>query len=74
MRRSRQPLIFFITENRRGRPRPRKGSKGKRKGMAALQGSPMANPETLKDKARGKCLICRQAGCKTLLGQRVFKP
>ena len=30
--------------------------------LAALQGSPMANPESLKDKARGKCLICRQAG------------
>ena len=24
-----------------------------------LQGSPMANPEFLKDKAQGKCLICR---------------
>ena len=30
--------------------------------LAALQGSPMANPESLKDKARGKFLICRQAG------------
>ena len=30
--------------------------------LAALQGSPMANSESLKDKARGKCLICRQAG------------
>ena len=30
--------------------------------LAALQGSPMANPESLKDKAQGKCLICRQAG------------
>ena len=29
--------------------------------LAALQGSPMANPESLKDKARDKCLICRQA-------------
>ena len=28
--------------------------------LAALQGSPMANPESLKDKGRGKCLICRQ--------------
>ena len=27
-----------------------------------LQGSPMANPESLKDKARGRCLICRQMG------------
>ncbi|CAI9173899.1 unnamed protein product [Rangifer tarandus platyrhynchus] len=30
--------------------------------LAALQGSPMAHREPLKDKARGKCLICRQAG------------
>ena len=29
---------------------------------ATLQGSPMANPESLKDKAGGKCLIFRQAG------------
>ena len=29
--------------------------------LAALQGNPMA-PESLKDKAQGKCLICRQAG------------
>ena len=30
--------------------------------LATLQGSPMANPESLKDKARGKCLIYRQVG------------
>ena len=30
--------------------------------LAALQGRPMANPESLKDKAWDKCLICRQAG------------
>ena len=30
--------------------------------LATLQGSPMANPESLKDKAGGKCLIFRQAG------------
>ena len=30
--------------------------------LATLQGSPMANPKSLKDKARGKCLIGRQAG------------
>ena len=29
---------------------------------AALQGNPMANPKSLKDKAQGKCLICRQVG------------
>ena len=30
--------------------------------LAVLQGSTMANPEFLKDKAQGKCLICRQVG------------
>ena len=30
--------------------------------LASLQGSPMANPESLKDKAPGKCLISRQVG------------
>ena len=30
--------------------------------LAALRRSPMANPESLKDEALGKCLICRQAG------------
>ena len=30
--------------------------------LAALQGSLMTNPKFIKDKARGKCLICRQAG------------
>ena len=30
--------------------------------LAALQRSPIANPESLKDKARDKCLICRQVG------------
>ena len=30
--------------------------------LTALQGSPMANPEFLKDKAQGKCLNCRQTG------------
>ena len=30
--------------------------------LATLQRSPMANPKSLKDKALGKCLICRQAG------------
>ena len=27
--------------------------------LVVLQGNPMANPESLKDKARSKCLICR---------------
>ena len=30
--------------------------------LATLQRSPMAHPDSLKDKARDKCLICRQAG------------
>ena len=30
--------------------------------LAVFQGSSMANLESLKDKARAKCLICRQAG------------
>ena len=30
--------------------------------LGALQGSPMANPESLKDNAQVKCLICRQVG------------
>ena len=61
MRWSRQLPIPFITENRRGKPRPRKGRKEIRHAqmLATLQGSPMANPESLTDKASGKCLICR---------------
>ena len=30
--------------------------------LAALQRIPMPHPNSLKDKARGKCLICRQTG------------
>ena len=30
--------------------------------LATLQGSPMANPEILKDKAGGRCPISRQVG------------
>ena len=30
--------------------------------LAALQGSPMANHRSLKDKAGGKCLIYKQVG------------
>ena len=30
--------------------------------LAALKGSPMEYPKSLKDKAGGKCLICRQVG------------
>ena len=66
MRWSREPPIPFITENRRRRPRPRRGREGKEtrhaQMLAALQESPIANPEPLSNKARGKCLICRQVG------------
>jgi len=54
MRWSTQPAIPFITENRRRRPRPRRGREGKTRHvqmLAALQGNPVANPESLKDKA-----------------------
>ena len=61
MRWSRQPPIPFITENKKGRPRPRKERIGKRQAMhRCWHPSRKANPESLKDKARGKCLICRQ--------------
>ena len=30
--------------------------------LSALQESPITNPNSLKDKAQGKCLLCRQAG------------
>ena len=65
MRWSRQPPILFITEQERA---AKAQEMEKRKVirhaqiLAALQGSPMANPESLKDKAQGKCLICRQVG------------
>ena len=43
-----------------------KGEKRKEKRhayvLATLQRSPMANTESLKDKAPGKCLICRRVG------------
>ena len=42
--------------------RDRRNEKKHAQMLAILQGSPMANPESLKDKARDKCLICRQAG------------
>ena len=42
--------------------RERRKEKSHAQMLAALQGSPMANPKSLKDKARGKCLNCRQVG------------
>ena len=54
---------------RKEQEREAKAQKGEKKKetrhaqiLAALQRSPMANPESSKDKARDKCLICRQAG------------
>ena len=52
----------FYNRTGEGGQGPGKGEKERRHAqmLAALQGSPMANPEFLKDKAPGKCLICRQ--------------
>ena len=53
--------------NRRQEREAKAQEREKRKGtshgqmLAAFQGSSMANPESLKDKAWGKCLICIQA-------------
>ena len=51
-------LFFFFFY--KGRQRPRKGRKeiSHAQMRAALQKT-YANPESLKDKAQGKCLICR---------------
>ena len=57
--------IPFITENGRGKPRARKGRKGKRQGMPRCwlpSRETLWHPESSKDKAQGKCLICRRAG------------
>ena len=64
MRWFRQPPIPFITEKREAKAQEREKRKDTKHAqmLAALQGSPMTNPESLKDKAWGKCLICRQAG------------
>ena len=52
----------FYNRTGEGGQGPGKGEKERRHAqmLAALQGSPMANPEFLKGKAPGKCLICRQ--------------
>ena len=51
-------------QEREAKSQDRERKKKKKKDKACpdaghLQGSPMANPEFLKDKAQGKCLICR---------------
>ena len=59
---SRQPPIPFITEQEKeakAKERERRKETSHAQMLAALQGSPMANPELLKDKAGGKSLICR---------------
>ena len=63
MRWSRQPPTSFITEQERevkAQEREKRKETRHAQMLAALQGNPVANPESLKDKARGKCLICRQ--------------
>ena len=65
MRWSRQPPIPFITEQEKeakAQEKERKKETRHAQMLAALQRSPMANPESLKDKAQDRCLICRQAG------------
>ena len=55
---------FYNREQEKAKAQERERRKEARHAqmLAALQGTPMANPESLKDKARGKCLICTQAG------------
>ena len=56
---------FYNTEQEKGakaQEREKKKETRHAQMLAALQRSPMANPESLKDKAQGKCLMGRQAG------------
>ena len=55
--------FYYREQNREAKAQEREKRKETRHDqmLAALQGSPMANPESLKDKAQGKSLICRQA-------------
>ena len=63
---STEPPIPFITENGRGRPRSRKRREEKRQGIprcwSPSREALWQTSKSLKDKARGICLICRQAG------------
>ena len=54
---------FYNREQEKAKAQERERRKETRHAqmLAALQRSSMANPESLKDKALGKCLICRQA-------------
>ena len=55
---------FYNREQEKAKAQERERRKETRHAqmLAALQRSSMANPESLKDKALGKCLICRQVG------------
>ena len=55
---------FYTEQEREAKAQERDRRKETRHAqmLATFQRSPMANPKSLKDKARGKCLICRQAG------------
>ena len=61
MRWSSQPLTTFYNreQEREAKVQGREKRKETRHAqmLAAFQGSSMANPESLKDKAQGKCLI-----------------
>ena len=53
---------FYNRVKKREDQGPGKGEKERSKHdqiLATIQGRPMANPKSLKDKALGKCLICR---------------
>ena len=55
----------FITEQEKeakAQERDRRKETRHAQMLAALHRSPMAHLDSLKDKAQGKCLICRQAG------------
>ena len=56
--------MFYNREQKEAKAQEKERKKETRHAqmLAALQRSPMANPESLKDKARDKCLICRQVG------------
>ena len=65
MRWSSQPLTTFYNreQEREAKVQGREKRKETRHAqmLTALQGSTVANPKYLKDKAPGKCLICRKA-------------
>ena len=65
MRWSRQPPIPFITEQEKeakAQEKERKKEIRHAQMLAALQRSPMAHPESLRDKARDRCLSVDRRG------------